>query len=294
MDIDEKDRALLRDIEDTRLESSLMAYLSLISNIALLDSAEVDRLIHVFRDPLLPEETRQNARERLILANTRLVVSIAKQYYSAGVHLMDLISEGTIGLMVALNKFEPAKGFRLSTYATWWIRQRILRYIINNQSLIRVPEHIIDKINKLNHATANFRAAHKREPDLSELAEATGFTKEDVEKYTSSVPTILSIEDNSSSNDDEKSLSLQERVGDGERIIQHVLEQKLVEQMLKLLDQKECHVISRRYGIREDGHTDEPSTLEELAQELGVSRERIRQIEVTALKKIKREFLRRK
>jgi RNA polymerase sigma factor (sigma-70 family) len=293
MDIDEKDRELLRDIEDTRLESSLMAYLSLISNIALLDPEEVDRLIHIYRNASLPEETRQSAREKLILANTRLVVSIAKQYYSVGVHLMDLISEGTIGLMVALDKFEPAKGFRLSTYATWWIRQRILRYIINNQSLIRVPEHIIDKINKLNHATAEFRAVHQRDPDLAELAAATGFTKEDVERYTASIPNILSIEDNSSE-DDDKQLSLQEKIGDGERIIQQVLEQKLVKQMLNMLDDKECLVITRRYGIREDGITDEPSTLEELAQELGVSRERVRQIEVTALKKIKRNFIKRK
>jgi len=293
MDINEKDRELLRDIEDTRLESSLMAYLSLISNIALLDPDEVDRLIHVYRNSLLPEETRQSAREKLILANTRLVVSIAKQYYSVGVHLMDLISEGTIGLMVALDKFEPAKGFRLSTYATWWIRQRILRYIINNQSLIRVPEHIIDKINKLNHAAADFRAIHLRDPDLAELAVATGFTKEDVERYTASIPSILSIEENSS-DDDNRQLSLREKVGDGEEIIQQVLEQKLVRQMLKMLDEKECIVITRRYGIREDGITDEPSTLEELAQELGVSRERVRQIEVTALKKIKRDFIKRK
>ncbi len=293
MDINEKDRELLRDIEDTRLESSLMAYLSLISNIALLDPEEVDRLIHVYRNPLLPEEVRQSAREKLILANTRLVVSIAKQYYSVGVHLMDLISEGTIGLMVALDKFEPTKGFRLSTYATWWIRQRILRYIINNQSLIRVPEHIIDKINKLNHAAADFRAAHQRDPDLADLAAATGFTKEDVERYTASIPSILSIEDNSS-DDEDKHLSLQEKVGDGEKIIQQVLEHKLVRQMIKMLDDKECLVITRRYGIREDGITDEPSTLEELAQELGVSRERVRQIEVTALKKIKRNFIKRK
>lgn len=293
MDINEKDRELLRDIEDTRLESSLMAYLSLISSIALLAPEEVDRLIHVYRNPLLPEEARQSAREKLILANTRLVVSIAKQYYSVGVHLMDLISEGTIGLMVALDKFEPAKGFRLSTYATWWIRQRILRYLINNQSLIRVPEHIIDKINKLNHAAAGFRAAHQRDPGLAELAAATGFTKEDVERYTSSIPSILSIEDNSSE-DDDRHFSLQEKVGDGDRIIQQVMEQKLVRQMLKILDDKECLVITRRYGIRVDGITDEPSTLEELAQELGVSRERVRQIEVTALKKIKRDFIKRK
>lgn len=293
MDINEKDRELLRDIEDTRLESSLMAYLSLISNIALLDPDEVDRLIHIYRNPLLPEEARQSAREKLILANTRLVVSIAKQYYSVGVHLMDLISEGTIGLMVALDKFDPTKGFRLSTYATWWIRQRILRYIINNQSLIRVPEHIIDKINKLNHAAADFRAAHQRDPDFSELAKATGFTKEDVERYTASIPSILSIEDNSSEEED-KQLSLQEKLGDGDKIIQQVQEQKLVRQMLKILDDKECLVITRRYGIREDGITDEPSTLEELAQELGVSRERVRQIEVTALKKIKRDYIKRK
>lgn len=293
MDIDEKDRELQRDIEDTRLESSLMAYLSLISNIALLDAGEVDRLILLYRDLGQPEELRQNAREKLILANTRLVVSIAKQYYSQGIHLMDLISEGTIGLMVALDKYEPEKGFRLSTYATWWIRQRILRYIINNQSLIRVPEHIIDKINRLKHAAAKFRAANYREPDLAELAEATGFTKEDVERYTSSIPSILSIENSATRDDDDKILRLQDKLGDGEKIIQRVMEEKLVSQMLSLLDDKERIVVTKRFGIRKDGYTDEPSTLEALAIELGVSRERIRQIEATAIKKIKRAFFRR-
>jgi RNA polymerase sigma factor (sigma-70 family) len=294
MDIDEKDRELLRDIEDTRLESSLMAYLSLISNISLLSAEEVDRLISIYRDARQTEEARQGARERLILANTRLVVNIAKQYYSSGIHLMDLISEGTIGLMVALDKYDATKGFRLSTYATWWIRQRILRYIINNQSLIRVPEHIIDKINRLNRAADEFRKAERRDPELEDLANATGFTKDDVERYTSSVPSILSIDDTPGSDENDKPRSLQDKISDGVDIIQQVQERKLVQQMLRILEEKECMVIMRRYGIRPDGRTDEPSTLDELAGEMCLSRERVRQIEHGALKKIKREFLVRK
>jgi RNA polymerase sigma factor (sigma-70 family) len=289
MDMDAKDREFLRDIEDTRLESSLMAYLSLISNISLLSPEEVDRLIAAYRDESKSDEIRQNAREHLILANTRLVVNIAKQYFHSGIHLMDLISEGTIGLMVALDKFDPSKGFRLSTYATWWIRQRILRYIINNQSLIRVPEHITDKIHRLNRATDEFRKNKKREPTPEELAEATGFTKEDVERYAASIPSIYSIDESPADGNDE-SRSLQDRIGDGEDIIQRLQERKLVQQMLRKLDEKERIVIMRRYGISEDGQTDEVSTLEEISNEIGLSRERIRQIEHRALRTIKREF----
>jgi len=287
---------LLKDIEDVRLESSLLAYINLISNIALLAPEEVDRLVATMRSRHASPEARQEARDKLVLANTRLVVNIAKQYYQPGIHLMDLISEGTIGLMVAVEKYDPTKGFRLSTYATWWIRQRILRYLINNQYLIRVPEHIIDKISRLNKAAQKFRSSHNREPTVAELAKKTGLSIEDVERYTSSLPSILSLEDGfNGERDDSRTPSLHERVGSGEDIIQHVLDRTEVEQMLQLLDEKERVVICQRYGLGQGDERDAPgseegSTLEELAQFLGVSRERVRQIELQALRKIKRRF----
>jgi|GEM_PF-2246512 len=294
---EDKDKDLLKDIEDSRLESSLLAYLGLISSIAMLDPCEVEERIAITRNENLPDEERQEARESLILANTRLVVNIAKQYYHTGIHLMDLISEGTIGLMAAVEKFDPSKGFRLSTYATWWIRQRILRYIINNQYLIRVPEHVIDKISRLNKAAAAYRSKHKEEPDLEDLSKATGLSPEDVERYAGSLPNILSLEESfeSTHGEDTRAPGLHEKVGSGEDIIQQVLDRATVKQMLQLLDEKEQMVVRRRYGLTPDSggthlRTNECSTLEELAQELGVSRERVRQIERTALNKIKRRF----
>ncbi len=293
----DKEKDLLKDIEDSRLESSLLAYLGLISSIAMLDPGEVDKLIAIMRNTRLSDEKRQEARESLILANTRLVVNIAKQYYHTGIHLMDLISEGTIGLMAAVEKFDPTKGFRLSTYATWWIRQRILRYIINNQYLIRVPEHVIDKISRLNKAAAAYRSAHKEEPTIQDLGKATGLTPEDVERYAASLPSILSLEESfeSTHGNDTRAPGLHEKVGSGEDIIQQVLDRATVQQMLQLLDKKEQMVIRRRYGLTLDDASshlriNECSTLEELARELGVSRERVRQIERTALNKIKRRF----
>jgi RNA polymerase primary sigma factor len=293
----DKDKDLLKDIDDSRLESSLLAYLGLISSIAMLDPGEVEKRIAITRNPRLSDEERQEARESLILANTRLVVNIAKQYYHTGIHLMDLISEGTIGLMAAVEKFDPTKGFRLSTYATWWIRQRILRYIINNQYLIRVPEHVIDKISRLNKAAAAYRSAHKKEPALEDLSKATGLAPEDVERYAGSLPNILSLEESfeSTHGEDSGAPGLHEKVGSGEDIIQHVLDRATVQQMLQLLDKKEQMVVRRRYGLTLDEgssalRSNECSTLEELARELGVSRERVRQIERIALNKIKRRF----
>lgn len=298
---EEIDDELLRDIEDARLESSLLAYLGFISNVAILEPDEVKRLMRTMRSPSVPEEERLAAREKLVLANTRLVINIARQYHHAGVHLMDLISEGTIGLMVAVEKFDPKKGFRLSTYATWWIRQRILRYMVNNQYLIRVPEHVIDKINRLNRASVALRAKLEREPTVEELAEKTGLTLDDIEKYAASVPSIYSLEESfeSAEKEDSRGQGMHERVGRGEEIIQHVLNRKAVAQMMLLLDDKERQVIRLRYGLceQQDPLTsvgEETQTLEQIAQEMGVSRERVRQIERLALQKIKKRFLRRK
>lgn len=296
---DEIDQELLRDIEDARLESSLLAYLGFISNIAILEPEEVEELMAVMRDPARTEEERLAAREKLVLANTRLVINIARQYYHTGIHLMDLISEGTIGLMVAVEKFDPKKGFRLSTYATWWIRQRILRYIVNNQYLIRVPEHVIDKINRLNRAGVRLRATLERDPTVEELAEETGLTLEDIEKYAASLPSIYSLEESfeSSDKDDSRGQGMHERIGSGEDIIMHVLNRKAVSQMMKLLDDKEKLVIRLRYGLSDDQDplapvSEESQTLEQIAQNMGVSRERVRQIERIALQKIKKRFLR--
>jgi len=297
----DKEKERRRELEEARLESAMLSYLGLLSQIALLRPEEVEELMAILRNPRVADSKRQHAREKLVLANSRLVVSIAKQYLHAGIPIMDLISEGTIGLMIAVEKYDVSKGIRLSTYATWWIRQRILRYIINNQYLIRVPEHVIDKITRLRRVVDRFRAQYHREPTLEELAEESQLKEDDIERYSGCLPSVQSLEAglDQSDPDDSRSQRLRERIAGDEDLIGRLIDQITVEQMLELLDEKERMVICRRYGIDATagevfGSHPGGVTLEEIAEELGVSRERIRQVERDALRKLRRRFFGRR
>src|SRR5690606_3015513 len=194
----------------------------------------------------------------------------------------------------------PRKGHRLSTYATWWIRQRILRYIISNQSIIRVPEHIIDKINKLRRETERFRQREGREPTIDELAEQSGLTNEDILKYSSAVPYIMSLEGGFEHSDGdemaESSPTIADRVSADNELFMRTMDEITVKSLLQHLQDKERYVICRRFGLTvvdEEGRLrrgDEGATLESLAKEQGVSRERIRQIEREALRKMRKAY----
>jgi len=282
------------------LENALIHYLDFLSHVSLLTKAEEQQLTTTLYNKELPYTTREAVRIKLIESNLRLVLNIAKQYRHMGLSFPDLISEGNIGLMTAIDKFDPTKGNRLSTYATWWIRQRILRYIISNQSIIRVPEHIIDKINKLRRETQKFRQRESREPTIAELAEQTGLNEDDILRYSSAVPYIMSLEGGFEHSDGEEMIEgsqpISERVSGDSELFLRTLDEITVRSLLHQLKDEERRIICLRYGIKMVGQPgaerieqyDENWTLETLAKERGVSRERIRQIEREALRKMRK------
>lgn len=282
------------------LENALIHYLDFLSQVSLLTPQLEKDLTTTLWEKSNSPIVREDARRRLIEANLRLVLNIAKQYRHMGIPFPDLISEGNIGLMTAIDKFDPRKGHRLSTYATWWIRQRILRYIISNQSIIRVPEHIIDKINKLRRETERFRQREGREPTIQELSEQCGLTEEDILKYSSAVPYIMSLEGGFEHSDgdemSESSPTIADRVSGDNELFLRTMDEITVKSLLQHLQHKERYVICRRFGLTVEDemgkvHTeDESSTLESLAREQGVSRERIRQIEREALRKMRKAY----
>jgi RNA polymerase primary sigma factor len=282
------------------LENALIQYLDFLSQVSLLTPQQEIDLTTTLFDRSNGVELRAESRKQLVEANLRLVLNIAKQYRHMGLPFNDLISEGNIGLITAIDKFDPTKGHRLSTYATWWIRQRILRYIISNQSIIRVPEHIVDKINRLRREGEKFRQREGREATVGELAEQSGMSEDDILRFSSAVPYIMSLEGGYEHSDgDELSEGgggISERVAGENELFFKTLDEITVRQLVHALDPKERDVICRRYGIEVDiaqgtvAQVDEGSTLEQLAQALGVSRERIRQIEREALRKMRRAY----
>lgn len=226
------------------------------------------------------------AREHLIKANTRLVVSIAKRYIGRGVPFLDLIQEGNLGLMKAVEKFEVERGFRFSTYATWWIRQTITRSIADQGRTIRVPVHMVDRIRLLYRTTHEMEQKLGRSPTTDELAEQMDVpaSKVDWMMRVSWLP--LSLE--SPINDDEEDSELGQFVEDQstptpiQSAYAKLLREK-VEEVLETLPPREARILRLRFGL-ENGRT---YTLEEVGQKFGLTRERIRQIESKALRRLR-------
>ncbi len=244
-----------------------------------------DQLRHALRAVEEGEVKTREAKSELIKANLRLVISIARRYINRGLHFLDLIQEGNIGLMKAVDKFEYKRGYKFGTYATWWIRQAITRAIADQARTIRIPVHMIEIINKMNRTSRNLVQQMGREPTLEEVGERMGLSLEKVQKIIKIARRPISLETPMGEEEDSR---LEDFIEDKEIISPHeaAISSSMagqIQRVLSTLSKREEQILRKRFGIGQK----HDHTLEEVGQDFNVTRERIRQIEVKALKKLK-------
>lgn len=273
-----EDNTDIESLIDT-VDDSVKIYLKDIGRVPLLTGEQEVELAKRM------EEGDEEAKKALSEANLRLVVSIAKRYVGRGMQFLDLIQEGNLGLMKAVEKFDYTKGYKFSTYATWWIRQAITRAIADQARTIRIPVHMVETINKQGRATRTLLQRLGREPSAEEIAEYLDWSVEKVREIQKiaqdpvSLETPIGEEEDSHLGDfleDDKALSPSD-VAERKMLKEQLL------QVLNTLTPREQKVLRLRYGI-DDSH---PRTLEEVGREFNVTRERIRQIEAKALRKLR-------
>ncbi|MDR0887294.1 MAG: sigma-70 family RNA polymerase sigma factor [Candidatus Nomurabacteria bacterium] len=267
-------------------DDSVRVYLREIGKIPLLSSEEEFELSSKVA------AGDEKAKEKMIESNMRLVVSIAKRYSGRGLDFLDLIQEGNTGLIKAVDKFDPEKGFKFSTYATWWIRQAITRALADQARTIRIPVHMVETINKLAKTQRQLTQELNREPTNKELAEKIGMPVKKVEAILQTRQEIGSLDASvgkeSSSGEDETTLGdfiQDEAHATPEEATQSILLHEKVEGILDKLSDRERKIVALRFGL--DG--ERMHTLEEVGEEFAVTRERIRQIEVKAIEKLAKD-----
>jgi RNA polymerase primary sigma factor len=282
-DLSEEERKKKRKEREIDLleisNDSVRMYLSEIGRVPLIDGRKEVELARRIR------KGDAGAKQQLAEANLRLVVSIAKKYIGRGLSFLDLIQEGNIGLFRAVEKFDPERGFKFSTYATWWIRQAITRAIADQARTIRIPVHMVETINKLTHTQRRLVQELGREPTLEELAVEMEMDIKKVAHIQKISQDIISLESPVGSEEDSK---LGDFIEDEEAVnpfeaTNRQLRKENVHAMLEFLTPRERKIIEMRFGLRDGiGHT-----LEEVGKEFGVTRERIRQIEAKVLQKMR-------
>jgi RNA polymerase primary sigma factor len=273
--------------EETNSETgkdSVSIYLREIGRLPLLSAAEERLLGGQLKNGCHDEA--QKAKQQLIEANLRLVVSIAKKYVGYGLSLMDLIQEGNLGLMRAVNKFDHEKGYKFSTYATWWIRQAITRAISDQARAIRIPAHLIEKLSQLRRVSYHLAQEYRREPTTEELADVIGMSSERLRLLIRSAKWPVSLETPVGDNTEPRLLSdfIEDKsiIPADEMVAEQMMKGEVAD-ILTHLSPKERRVIELRFGL---GHTHN-HTLDEVGQVFGLTRERVRQIEKQALEKLR-------
>ena len=285
MDILAIDNEVHREYEDTdepktaAPDDPVKVYLREIGKIPLLQpEEEIDLAIRIM-------ENDKEAKRRLEEANLRLVVSIAKKYSGRGMQFLDLIQEGNLGLIKAVDKFDYTKGFKFSTYATWWIRQAITRAIADQARTIRIPVHMVETINKVKKINSQLLHQNGKEPTPEEIAQELGMSSERVRDILRIAQEPVSLETPIGEEDDSHLgdfIPDEDALAPADAASQTLLKEEIAA-ALNTLTPREAKVLIMRFGL-EDGH---PRTLEEVGLEFNVTRERIRQIEAKALRKLR-------